>query len=80
MVSSEPMHFGYVRQMDLFSKEVRIRADNDSAANLVFLGRYDAKVRDLESKLKLALRLSEPVQFAVEGQRIVKVVNVPMPE
>lgn len=72
--------FGYVRQMDLNFKEVRIRAGNSADAALIFHGKYAAKVRGLEDALKLALRMSDPVQIVVENRVIVKAVNIPVPE
>lgn len=72
--------FGYVRQMDLNFKEVRIRAGNDSTAALLFHGKYAAKVRGLEDALKFALRMSDPVQVVVENRVVVGAVNIPVPE
>lgn len=72
--------FGYVRQMDLNFKEVRIRASNQSDAMLLFQGKYDSKKKGLEETLKLALRMSDPVQLVLEDRKIVKAVYIPCPE
>jgi len=65
--------------MDLHTKDVRIRSSNDNNGILLFEGKYDGRRRGVEDNLKLALRMSDPVQFVVEGRCIVKATYVPCP-
>jgi hypothetical protein len=67
---------GFVRQMDLNFKEVRIRSADDLMSPLLFAGKYDGKRKKVEAALKEAIRMSDPVMVVVEDDRIVEATYI----